>query len=158
MTDRSDGLQEIIDEALEAMATEAGGDFDPQTCSLAEFCRRTGISRQGARTPRRHGFEVLPHGRTGMRAASTVVSGFAGVVDDLLRRGVANSQVTFERIRSQGYEGGLTTVKTYAAAHRDLVPPKRRAAEPRGNRGRRYETGPGEGRISILSATGWPAE
>ncbi len=144
MTDRNDGLQEIIDEALDAMAAEAGGDFDPQTCNLAEFCRRTGISRQRARTLRKHGFRVLPHGRTGMRAASTVISGFAGVVDGLLRKGVTNSQVIFERIRAQGYGGGLTTVKTYVAAHRDLVPPKRRAVEPQGNRGRRYETGPGE--------------
>lgn len=30
MTDRNDGLQEIIDEALDAMAAEAGGDFDPR--------------------------------------------------------------------------------------------------------------------------------
>lgn len=144
MADRNDGLRQIIDEALEAMAAEAGGGFDSQRCNLAEFFRMTGISRQRAGTLRKHGFRVQPHGRTGKRAARTVVSGFAGVVGDLLRKGVTNSQVIFERIRAQGYEGGRTTVKTYVAAHRGLVPPRRRTVDPQGNRGRRYETGPGE--------------
>ena len=39
MDDRNDGLQKIIDEALESMAAECAGDFDPQACNLAEFCR-----------------------------------------------------------------------------------------------------------------------
>ena len=45
MTMERDDLQEIIDEALESMAAEAVGEFDPQTCNLAEFCRRTGLTR-----------------------------------------------------------------------------------------------------------------
>lgn len=43
-----------------------------------------------------------------------------------------------------GYTGGLTTVKTYIADHRDLVPPKRQLVAPQENRGRRYQTSPGE--------------
>ena len=38
----------------------------------------------------------------------------------------------------------LTTVKTYIAAHRDLVPAKRRHAAPQGCRGLRFRTAPGE--------------
>lgn len=42
MNERHDDLQEIIDAALREMAAEEGDGFDPQTCNLAEFCRRTG--------------------------------------------------------------------------------------------------------------------
>lgn len=66
------------------------------------------------------------------------------MVDDLLRKGVTNSQVIFERLLGEGYAGGLTTVKTYIAAHRDLVPAKRRQAAPQGCRGQRFRTAPGE--------------
>ena len=111
MNDGYDGLQHIIDEALGAMAAEAAGDFDPQGCNLAEFCRRTGLSRQRARTIKKNGFRARPHGGTGLKAAHTVLSGYTGTVDDLLRRGVTNSQVIFERMAAQGYTGGLTAVK-----------------------------------------------
>ena len=66
------GLQEIIDEALESMAEEAVGSFDPQKCNLAEFCRRTGLSRQRARTLKANGFKVKPHGNAGARRGTTV--------------------------------------------------------------------------------------
>lgn len=130
MNERHDDLQEIIDAALREMAAEEGDGFDPQTCNLAEFCRRTGLTRSRARTVRAHGFRALPHGNSGRRAAPGVLAGHTGLVDDLLRKGVTNSQVIFERLLGQGYAGGLTTVKTYIAAHRDLVPAKRRQAAP----------------------------
>lgn len=144
MSDRYDGLQEIIDEALDSMAAEAGDGFNPQGCNLAEFCRRTGLSRQRARTIKANGFKVKPHGRLGLKVANTVLSGHTGFVDDQLRKGVTNSQVVFERLVEQGYRGGLTTVKVYMAEHRDLVPAKRRAVAPQGSRGQRWRTGPGE--------------
>ena len=128
MNERHDDLQEIIDAALREMAAEEGDGFDPQACDLAEFCRRTGLTRSRARTVRAHGFRALPHGNSGRRAAPGVLAGHTGLVDDLLRKGVTNSQVIFERLLGQGYAGGLTTVKTYIAAHRDLVPAKRRQA------------------------------
>ena len=128
-----DDLQEIIDNALGEMAREAGGDFDPQRCNLAEFCRRTGLTRSKARTIKANGFKVMPHGRLGLRAATTVLSGHTGFVDDQLRRGVTNSQVVFDRLVVQGYRGGLTTVKVYMAAHRDLVPARRKAVAPQGS-------------------------
>ena len=126
MNERHDDLQEIIDAALREMAAEEGDGFDPQACNLAEFCRRTGLTRSRARTVRAHGFRALPHGNSGRRAAPGVLAGHTGLVDDLLRKGVTNSQVIFERLLGQGHAGGLTTVKTYIAAHRDLVPAKRR--------------------------------
>ena len=144
MNERHDDLQEIIDAALREMAAEEGDGFDPQACNLAEFCRRTGLTRSRARTVRAHGFRALPHGNSGRRAAPGVLTGHTGLVDDLLRKGVTNSQVIFERLLGQGYAGGLTTVKTYIAAHRDLVPAKRRQAAPQGCRGQRFRTAPGE--------------
>lgn len=112
MNERHDDLQEIIDAALREMAAEEGDGFDPQACNLAEFCRRTGLTRSRARTVRAHGFRALPHGNSGRRAAPGVLAGHTGLVDDLLRKGVNNSQVIFERLVAQGYAGGLTTVKT----------------------------------------------
>lgn len=144
MSEKYDGLQEIIDEALESMAAETAGEFDPQRCNLAEFCRRTGLSRQRARTIKANGFKVGPHGRLGTKAARTVLTGHTGLVDDQLRKGVTNSQVIYERLLAQGYEGGLTSVKVYVAGHRDLVPAPRRQVAPQGSRGQRFRSGPGE--------------
>lgn len=144
MSEKYDGLQEIIDEALESMAAETAGEFDPQRCNLAEFCRRTGLSRQRARTIKANGFKARPHGRLGTKAARTVLTGHTGLVDDQLRKGVTNSQVIYERLLAQGYEGGLTSVKVYVAGHRDLVPAPRRQVAPQGGRGQRFRSGPGE--------------
>lgn len=58
MNERHDDLQEIIDAALREMAAEEGDGFDPQACNLAEFCRRTGLTRSRARTVRAHGFRA----------------------------------------------------------------------------------------------------
>ena len=139
------GLQEIIDNALAEMAEEAGEGFDPQKANLAIFCSKTGLTRSKARTLKKKGFRVTPHGRCGMKAEVTVLTGFTDMIDDLLRGGVTNSSVCFDRVKEKGYRGGLTTVKDYIAAHRHLVPAKRKVeVEPQGNRGRRYRTGPGE--------------
>ena len=144
MNERRDDLQEIIDKALEEMAAEAGEGFDPQACNLADLCRRTGLTRSRARTIKGHGFRVLPHGNAGRKAGTTVLTGHTGLVDDLLGKGVTNSQVIYERLVGQGYRGGLTSVKVYVAAHMDLVPARRRAVAPQGSRGRRFVTGPGQ--------------
>lgn len=150
MNERRDDLQEIIGKALEEMAAEAGEGFDPQACNLADLCRRTGLTRSRARTIKGHGFRVLPHGNTGRRAGTTVPAGHTGLVDDLLGKGVTNSQVIYERLVGQGYRGGLTSVKVYVAAHMDLVPARRRAVAPQGSRGQRFVTGPGQ-----AYQTGW---
>lgn len=65
------GLQEIIDKAIEEMAREAGDSFELDQLNLAEFSRRTGLSRSKARSLKAKGFVATPHGRCGMRAEST---------------------------------------------------------------------------------------
>lgn len=140
-----DGLQEIIDKALADMARVQGDSFDLDHVNLAELSRRTGLSRSKVRTLKAKGFKVLPHGRCGIKARTSVMHGFEGVVDDLLKRGITNSEVIFDRITGLGYRGGKTSVKNYIAKHSHLVPAKRKLAiEPQGNRGRRFTTEPGE--------------
>ena len=137
-------LQEIITQALEQIKAEQGATFDIEKVNLAEMERITGISRARLRRLKGNGFVVKPHGRTGMKAERTVLSGYTGVIDDLLRKGITNASVCLGRIQELGYTGGLTSVKNYIAEHQDLVPPKRQMVSPQGNRGRRYTTGPGE--------------
>ena len=126
------------------MKSDLGERFDLDKVNLAELERRTGISRAKLRRIKDNGFVDAPHGRTGMKAQSTILSGYTGIIDSLLMKGVTNSAVCFERLKENGYVGGLTSVKDYIAAHKDLVPPKRLIVAPQGNRGRRYSTDPGE--------------
>ena len=87
INERSD-LQEIIDKALKDMAEDAGGELDLACFNLAEFQRRTGLSRSKARTLKSKGFRATPHGRTGQKAAVTVMTGYEETVDALLAKGV----------------------------------------------------------------------
>lgn len=142
--DERNGLQQIIDEVLEDLALEAGGHIELDEINLAEFCRRTGLSRSRARTIKRHGFKAMPHGRSGVRAKTTVLTGYTEEIDGLLRQGVTNSSICFDRVSGLGYKGSLSTVKSYISRHLFLVPAKRRAVAPQANRGRRFSTKPGE--------------
>lgn len=54
---------------------------------------------------KRDGFIVKLHGNTGRKAEVTVMSGYTGVVDDLLKNRVTDSEVIFDRIRPPGYTG-----------------------------------------------------
>ena len=101
-TNERNDLQEIIDKALDGMAREAGGALDPGSVNLAEFSRRTGLSRSRARTLKQKGSKAMRHGRCGMKADVTVLTGHTGVIDDLLRRGVTNSSVWFDRLKEDG--------------------------------------------------------
>lgn len=66
------GLQEIIDKAIEDMAREAGDSFEISHLNLAEFSRRTGLSRSKARTLKAKGFVVTPHRHCCVRPALAV--------------------------------------------------------------------------------------
>ena len=135
---------EIISQAIEEMKEEQGDSFSLDTINLAELGRRTGITRARLRKLKKDGFEIRTHGNKGRRADFTILSGFTSVMDNLLKLGVTNSAVHFERLQELGYSGGLTTVKNYIATHKHLVPAKRQQVDPQGNRGRRYITAPGE--------------
>ncbi len=134
----------ILAQVLEEMKQEKGNTFVLQHVNLSELERRTGISRKKLRNLRDNDFKGKPHGRMGKKNEKTVLSGYTGIIDDLLHKGVYNSTVAFERIKEVGYQGSLSQVKEYMKSHKDLLPAKRQIVSPQGNRGRRYSTGPGE--------------
>lgn len=140
----SNGLQAIVSQALAILKEKTGKNFDPDKVNLAELQRMTGISRSRLRRLKQHGFQVQPHGRTGIHVSHTVLSGFTGMLDSLLQKGITNSQVCFDRLCEAGYIGGLTQVKIYIQQHHDLVPAKRNLVVPQGPRSFRYQTEPGE--------------
>ena len=142
--DKRDGIQTIIDNAIEEMGFDRqDGDFKPKSVNLAEFCRKTGLSRSKARTLQKKAF-VAVHGNCGKKREATVIAGFEEELDALLRKGVTNSSVALERIQAKGYAGGLTMVKAYLRGNAHLVPAPRRVAAVGKSRGQRYESGPGE--------------
>ena len=142
-------LQKIITQAINEIKQEQGEKFNLAKINLAELERRTGLSRSRLRHLKENNFIVTPHRRTGQKATATVLTGYSGIIDGLLQRGVTNSSICFERLQEAGYTGGLTTVKTYIADHQDLVPPKCQLVAPGG-------TGDADIRLSwgILS-DGW---
>ena len=75
------------------MKSDLGERFDLDKVNLAELERRTGISRAKLRRIKDNGFVDAPHGRTGMKAQSTILSGYTGIIDSLLMKGVTNSAV-----------------------------------------------------------------
>ena len=144
MGEKNNDLTEIIAQALNEMKSDLGGKFDLEKVNLAELERRTGISRGKLRRLKDNDFVDKPHGRTGSKAASTVLTGYTGILDALISKGVTNSSVCFDRLKENGYTGGLTSIKDYIAAHKHLIPAKRLIVAPQGNRGRHYSSVPGE--------------
>lgn len=144
MGENHNDLTEIITQTLNEMKKEQGEKFDLNKINLAELERRTGITRARLRRLKANGFVDKPHGLAGRKAEHTLLTGFTGIIDSLLQKGITTSAVCYDRIRENGYQGGLTIVKDYISAHKDLVPPKRQIVAPQGSRGQRYRTGPGE--------------
>lgn len=140
----SNDSSEIIAQALEEMKKELGAKFNLQQINLAELERRTGVSRAKLRKLQKSEFIPQPHGNQGKLHKVTVLTGYTGVVDTFLMNSVTNSSVILDRLRDLGYNGGRSQLKLYISQHKDLVPAKRQAVDPQGNRGFRYETGPGE--------------
>ena len=137
-------MSPVVAKAIEQMMAEQGDKFSLEKVNLAELERRTGISRARLRRMKEHGFEDTEHAAKGRKASTTLLSGYTGILDGLLKNGVTNSAVCLSRLRANGYTGSQTTIKNYILAHQHLIPPARYAVAPQGNRGRRYTTGPGD--------------
>lgn len=144
MGEKHNDLTEIITQTLNEMKKEQGEKFDLDKVNLAELERRTGITRAKLRRIQGTGFVDQPHALNGRKTQNTLLTGFTGIVDGLLRKGITNSAVCLDRLKENGFQGGLTTVKEYISNHKDLVPPKRQLVAPQGSRGQRYHTEPGE--------------
>ena len=144
MKENNNDLTEILAQVLNEMKEELGDKFDLETINLAEVERRSGISRAKLRLIKQNGFVIKPHGLKGRRAKVTLLTGFTGIIDTLLMKGVTNTSVILDRLKKNGFQGGLTIVKGYVSSHKNLVPAIRQIVAPQGNRGRRYQTESGE--------------
>lgn len=144
MGEKHNDLTEIISQTLNEMKMELGKNFNPDKVNLAELERRTGITRAKLRRIRSTGFVDQPHALIGRKSDSSLLTGFTGILDDLLRKSVTNSVVCHDRLKESGFQGGLTIVKEYISSHKDLIPGKRQIVAPQGSRGQRYHTAPGE--------------
>ena len=92
------GLHVCLAQALQDMKMEQGEEFDPSAINLAELQRRTGISRAKLRRLKSNNFKDMPHALTGQKYVKTVMTGYESVANNLLRQGVKNSSVIFERV------------------------------------------------------------
>lgn len=137
-------LQEIITQALNEIKEKQGDAFDITKVNLADLERRTGITRGRLRTIQKNGFIIKPHGLTGKIANNSVIAGYESFINDKLRKGISNSSNIFDLLQENGYTGSKSAVKDYIKKHKDLLPAKRQIVSKQGNRGRRYETEPGE--------------
>lgn len=126
------------------MKAAQGDSFSLQQINLAELERRTGISRGKLRRLKKNGFRDSRRSDEVRKHKITKLTGYSGIIDTLLKQGVGNSTVILKRLQESGFDGKLTIVKDYIAAHKYLLPAKRQQAAPQGNRGRRYSTDPGE--------------
>ena len=133
-----------LTQALKDMKMEQGECFDFAKVNLSELERRTGISRAKLRRLKSNNFNEMPHALTGRKALKTVMTGYESVANNLLRQGVKNTSVIYDRLKEVGYKGSLSGIKRYVAANKNLLPPVRYAVEPLGSRGLRYFTKPGE--------------
>ena len=121
-------LHVSLAQALQDMKMEQREEFDPSAINLAELQRRTGISRAKLRRLKSNNFKDMPHALTGRKSVKTVMTGYESVANNLLRQGVKNSSVIFERLQEVGYKGSLSGVKRYINANKTLLPPVRYAA------------------------------
>jgi len=58
---------------------------------------------------KKNNFQEVPHGLKGQKSQITVLSGFTGVLNNLLKNNVKNSEECFRRLLKLGYTGGVTT-------------------------------------------------
>ena len=119
MRNQHNDLTDIITQTLNEIKSEMGDRFSLDKVNLAELERRTGISRARLRRIKENGFIVLPHGLTGRKAAVTVLSGFSGLVDSLLRKGIKNSAVIYDRLRENATRRDPVSVTRWTG---DLLP------------------------------------
>ena len=146
--------QDILTQAVEEVIEECGRP------NLAALERKLPLTREQLKRLKKNNFVLKPNGNLGKHKDKTKLSGFEENINSFLLKGVTNSQVIFDSIVKQGYKGGLTTVKNYIGSHQDLVPAPRILAVATPNRGRRYETEPGElfqmdwGFVEVENASG----
>ena len=101
----SNGLQTIITQVIEEMKSEQGDKFDINRINLAEMERRTGMTRAQLRRLKKNDFQITPHALTGRKADTTIISGYTGVIDDLLKKGYLILKLFWNEFRNKAFKG-----------------------------------------------------
>ena len=159
MKNEQDALN-IIARAYERMKEEGVGSYRGGKPNLAELSRRTGYTRKVLERAFKNGLKAQDHGNSHKRGSHVMTGQAKEKAEELLRQGVSNSSVVFEKLCEAGYKGSLTTVKNFIRENKDIMPAKRIVAvQPQGKISR-YETGPGEmfqmdwGFVNVVDWTG----
>ena len=79
------------------------------------FCWQGGAKRDFVNSAKlcrmkEHNFEDVQHALKGRKAATTLLSGYTGILDGLLTGGVVNSVVCLSKLRESGFTGGKSIV------------------------------------------------
>ena len=128
---QSNGFLPIIAQAIADMEAQHGEFSSIDEINLAELGRRTGLSRAKLRRLKANGFCETAHGLIGKKK-NRILDGYSAVLDCLLRSGISNSAVCLDRLQEIGFTGSCSTVKRYIAAHKHLIPAKRKQVAPPG--------------------------
>ena len=102
--------------------------------TIAQVARETGMSRNTIKKYLREGEQE--HKSKGKRRPS-LLDAYKPEIDALLKMGIYNATTIYDRIRENGYTGGITILKDY-------IHPLRPPALKTGGVVRRYETKPGK--------------
>ena len=78
---KSNGLEDIISQAIEEMKSEQGNNFSLGKINLAELGRRTGVSRAKLRRLKENNFSFKPHALEGRKVPQTVLFGYTAILD-----------------------------------------------------------------------------
>ena len=129
---------------IEKMKAEGVAYKKDGTLNLSEIKRRTGYPRKTIRRLMDCNLELKPHGNSHEKDTHLINGKARQKAEELLRKGVTNSTVIMEKLVELGYTGGLTTVKNFIKANKDLVPARRLTVQLPQGKVRRYAPGPGE--------------
>ena len=140
MKDEQDAM-DIIAKAYEQMKEEGVASYRGGKPNLSELARRSGISRK--KVERLFNKGKRPGAKEG-KARRVIAGAVKERAEALLRSGVDNSSVVFDRLVETGYKGSLSSVKNFIRDNRDLVPAKRELKTLPQGRIRRYDTAPGK--------------
>ena len=83
----SNGFASSIAQAIEEMKAEQGDSFSLDQINLAELERRSGVSRGKLRRLKKNGFQEPLRSSKGRKCGTTKLSGYTGIIDNLLRQG-----------------------------------------------------------------------
>lgn len=85
-----------LPQALDLIKDREKESFCLEKVNLAELQRLTGITRAKLRRLKENKFKEKQHGLMGRKSESTVLSGFTGVINNLLRSNITNSEVFYD--------------------------------------------------------------